>query len=162
MLYRIDHPTCTIVLIADEQCSSEQEHLGLKPMKRVTYIAASWKNRFKLREIRRRLQEIGINVSSQWIDLDREYADGDFGTEADRDYGDIDTSDFLILDTTDQATKGGREWEAGYATGLGLAIYRVGPIITPFHARVDRSFEDWDSCISWFATEMEHAPRRDN
>lgn len=134
----------------------------MSQMNLVVYIAASWKNRFKLREIRRKFNEIGITVSSQWIDFDREYTEGDFGLEANRDYIDIDVSDYLIIDTTDTATKGGREWEAGYATGLGLPVFRVGPIITPFHASVSRSFKDWDACISWFAVAMEHSDAKDN
>src|SRR5574341_719351 len=135
-------------------------------MKTVVYIAASWQNRIKLREIRRRLAEIGITVSSQWIDFDRDYTDTneneEWVTEAYRDYDDIDFSDLLIIDTTDTATRGGREWEAGYATGLGMRVLRVGPVITPFHASVYKSFEDWNSCISWFATSQEHADAIDN
>lgn len=166
MLCLTDRHIYTIVSTAGEPCSSAKGEWVLKPMKRVAYIAASWGNRFKLREIRRRLNEIGIDVSSQWIDFDRGYTETEkdelWVDEAFRDYDDIDGSDVLIIDTTDTNTRGGREWEAGYATGIGMRTVRVGPIITPFHASVSRSFKDWDSCISGFATEMEHANAKDN
>lgn len=162
MLCLTDRHIYTIVSTADGPYLPGKVLWGLSQTKRVAYIAASWGNRFKLREIRRRLAEVGIIVNSQWIDFDREYSEGDFGAEADRDYDDIETADLLLIDTTDANTRGGREWEAGYATGLGMRIIRVGPVITPFHARVDRSFEDWDSCIAYFATEMEHSDVRGN
>ncbi len=162
MRYLTDQHISTIVSTVAERFLRDEVQATLKLMTPVVYIAASWQNRFKLRTIRNRFNSIGVAVSSQWIDFDREYTDGDFGAEADRDYGDIEASNYLILDTTDTATKGGREWEAGYATGIGLHILRVGPVITPFHARVNRSFEDWGACISWFATAMEHADVRDN
>lgn len=126
------------------------------------YIAASWQNRFRLREVREQLKELNIKVTSQWIDFDRGYSDGDFTEEANRDYRDIDSADFLIIDTTDTATRGGREWEGGYATGRGKRVARVGPIITPFHARTNLGFESWDALLAYFATAMEHADARDN
>jgi len=124
------------------------------------YIAASWQNRFRLRETRKQLAGLNIRVTSQWIDFDRGYGTGEGQSntedlhEANRDYHDIDVADFLIIDTTDTATRGGREWEGGYATGRGKRVMRVGPIITPFHARVNIGFETWDACLSYLATVM--------
>lgn len=126
------------------------------------YIAASWPNRFRLREVRKQLADLNIRVTSQWIDFDHGYSDADFTQEANRDYHDIDISDFLIIDTTDTQTRGGREWEGGYATGRGKRVIRVGPIITPFHARVNLGFESWDACLTYLAQQMEHADARDN
>lgn len=133
------------------------------------YIAASWQNRFRLRETRKRLADLNIRVTSQWIDFDRGYGTGEGMThaedlqEANRDYHDIDTADFLIIDTTDTNSRGGRDWEGGYATGRGKRVIRVGPVITPFHARVNLGFESWDACLSYLATAMvERADARSN
>jgi hypothetical protein len=86
---------------------------------------------------------------------------GDFEQEARRDYHDIDKSDFLLIDTFG-ASRGGREWEGGYATGQGKRVVRVGPVITPFHAVVNLSFPDWAACVAYFATAMEVADVRNN
>ena len=114
------------------------------------YIAASWTNRFRLREIRDQFAKMGIEITSQWIDFDRGYGDGDFSEEAFRDYEDITNSHILIIDTTDKETRGGREWEGGYATGIGRSVYRVGPVITPFHEAVEESFNSWEDCLEYF------------
>ena len=126
------------------------------------YIAASWTQRERLRGIRTQLMELGIRVNSRWIDLSCAYDELPFVQEANRDYWDIDRADFLIIDTTDTDTRGGRDWEAGYATGKGKRIIRVGPTITPFHARVNLGFENWGACLAHFATAIEHGTRRDN
>lgn len=127
--------------------------------KLAVYIAASWQNRFRLRDVRQRLAELGVKVTSRWIDFDREYCDGDFQLEARRDYADIDKASCLIIDTTDEASRGGREWEAGYATGRGIRVIRVGPVITPFHAAVKLAFPDWNRLLAHFATAIEHGDR---
>jgi nucleoside 2-deoxyribosyltransferase len=105
---------------------------------------------------------LGIRVNSRWIDSDHGYDDVPFIQEANRDYWDIDRADFVIIDTGDTDTKGGRDWESGYATGRGKRVVRVGPIITPFHARVNLGFESWGACLAHFATAIEHADARDN
>lgn len=136
-----------------------------RPMGRrqlTAYIAASWTQREKLRGIRRQLQALGIRVTSQWIDTSYGYDDGDFPREANRDMADVRRADFLILDTQDKDSRGGRDWEAGYAVGLGKRIVRCGPVITPFHTHVNLGFADWPALLGYFATAMEHANDRDN
>ena len=161
--YRTDRTISTIASTVVERYLLVEGTPVLRLTNSVVYIAASWQNRFRLREIRTRLADVGIVVNSQWIDFDREYTEGDFGEEADRDYSDIKAADFLILDTTDRATRGGREWEAGYATGLGKHIWRVGPVITPFHVRVQRAFvSGWGDCLEYLRIGKEHADARDN
>jgi hypothetical protein len=80
--------------------------------------------------------------------------------EARRDYGDIDRAHFMILDTFGPS-KGGREWEGGYAIGKGKRVLRVGPAIIPFH-QLPLSFEDWDACLAHLANSLEHADVREN
>lgn len=128
----------------------------------VAYIAASWPRREYLRGIRIQLRALGIRVSSQWLDSVNAYDEGDFVAEAKRDYGDLDRADFVILDTTDMDTRGGRDWEAGYATGKGKRLIRVGPIITPFHAGIKLGFGGWASCVAHLASAIEHSDVRNN
>lgn len=126
------------------------------------YIAASWTQRFRLRGTRSYLHTLGIRVNSQWLNFDHGYDEGDFIREAARDYGDIDRADFVILDTTDTDTRGGRDWETGYAVGRGKRVIRVGPVITPFHAAIPLGFPSWDDCFAHFATAVEHSGIRNN
>lgn len=96
------------------------------------------------------MQSVGWEVTSQWIDLalTRSYtAPGDeMLIEARRDYEDIDRANTMIVDTLSDNTKGGREWEGGYATGTGRLVYVVGPTRTPFHYAVTRRFDNWEEC----------------
>ena len=131
--------------------------------KRLTvYLAGSWTQREKLRVIRAQLDTLGLHVRSQWLDFNCGYYDQDFRVEAERDYNDIRRSDFLILDTDDIDTKGGRDWEAGYATGIGKRVLRVGPVITPFHAVIPLGFASWETCLAYLATAIEHADAKNN
>lgn len=126
------------------------------------YIAASWTQRHRLRGVRDQLVELGLSVTSTWIDANHGYTDKPFPAEAGRDYRQIDKADFLILDTTDTESQGGRDWEAGYATGRGKRVLRVGPSITPFHTTVNLGFESWSACLGHLATALEHADVRNN
>ena len=129
------------------------------------YVAGAWVDAARLAGVRQQLQEIGLEVTSQWIDLalgGRPYTIDQPGMlkEARRDYGDIDKADFLIIDTFG-ASKGGREWEGGYAIGRGKRVMRVGPAITPFH-ELPLTFDDWSAAITYLATSLEHADVRQN
>jgi hypothetical protein len=128
-------------------------------------MAGAWVDAPRLSGVRQRLKELGFEITSQWIDLalgGRPYTIDKIGMakEARRDYADIDKADFLILDTFGPS-KGGREWEGGYAIGRGKRVMRVGPAITPFH-ELPLAFEDWDMCLGYLATALEHADVREN
>lgn len=125
------------------------------------YIAGAWDDKERLRGERKRLEDLGFIVTSEWLDINRPYADWHGDQEARRDYRNLDRSDFTIIDTFG-ATRGGREWEGGYTVGRGKRIVRVGPIVTPFHAACNLGFENWDALVSYFAIQTEHADARNN
>jgi hypothetical protein len=128
------------------------------------YLAGAWADMHRLRERRADLVALGLHVTSRWMDqIGRDYSatTPEFKLEAKKDYEDIDRASFLIIDTMG-ASRGGREWEAGYATGRGKRVVRVGPIVTPFHSTVNLGFETWNDCLLYFAQALEHADERNN
>lgn len=128
------------------------------------YMAGAWVDSKRLQGARQRLREIGFEVTSTWLDiaLSGKPYEGDHEKEARRDYADIDRADFLIIDTLSTGTRGGREWEGGYATGRGKRVMRVGPSIIPFHAALPLTFPTWDACLAHLATALEHSDVREN
>lgn len=65
----------------------------------------------------------------------------------------ISNADLLILDTTSPLSyngDGGREFEAGFATGQfqHKTIWRVGPVKNAFHYLADKGFETWEECLN--------------
>lgn len=117
------------------------------------YVAGAWVDMLRLREERAKLEQLGYIVTSRWMEqVNRPYSDTTemFQQEADKDYADITRADFLIIDTLSTGTRGGREWEGGFATGSGKPVFRVGPVIIPFHTRVTGSFSDWDQALEFF------------
>ena len=114
------------------------------------YITGAWVDVDRIVAARTLMESAGWEVTSQWIDfaLTRGYtAPGDeMVVEAQRDYDDITRANIVIVDTLSDKTKGGREWEGGYAAGRGRLVYVVGPARTPFHYAVTRRFESWEEC----------------
>lgn len=128
------------------------------------YMAGAWVDAKRLAGPRQQLRELGFEVTSEWLDLalNGKPYEGGHEKEARRDYANIDKADFLIIDTLSTGTRGGREWEGGYATGRGKRVMRVGPSIIPFHSVLHKVFPDWESCLTYLATALEHADVREN
>lgn len=110
------------------------------------YIASKFSSRYRLRPIKFKLQQLGFNVLSDWIDnnpLD-ETIGGDYdsipnhmGAAHDisqRDIEQVRAADIFIIDTQDISATGGRECELGIAlTQIPPSqIFRVGPIRNVF------------------------------
>lgn len=127
------------------------------------YIASKFSSRHRLRPIKFKLNQLGFNVLSDWIDnnpLD-EVIGGDYDSIgnhpeeshkiATRDLDQVESADIFIIDTQDISSTGGRECELGIALLMHrrkgrLRIFRVGPIRNVFHAHntieVYKSWED--------------------
>lgn len=116
------------------------------------YIAGAWVDVERIVKARVLMEAAGWEVTSHWIDLalSRAYTapGNEMVIEAQRDYDDIDRSQAVIVDTLTDRTRGGREWEGGYAIGKGRLVYVVGPARTPFHYAVTRRFETWEECAN--------------
>lgn len=127
------------------------------------YMAGAYVDAERLVGVKRRMQEIGFEVTSRWIGkaaAGKPY-ESDFSDEAKVDYADIDKADFLIIDTFGK-TRGGREWEGGYAIGKGKRVMVVGPVIHPFHAMCRLRFPDWEAALAYLAQRLEHGDVRED
>lgn len=123
------------------------------------YMAGAYADRPRLRTMRAKLEELGFIVTSRWLNNVDEY--GLAITEATNDVSDIDRSNFVVVDTFGPS-RGGRDFECGYAYGIGKRVIRVGPIVNPFNNLAKLSFDNWDSLFAHLATSLEHADARNN
>lgn len=120
------------------------------------YIAGLFDDRDRLRPMRDALVGMGYVVTSTWLnepdDKKGDVKDNTFeyyklcGV---RDIAEITASDGIVIDTLSVTPRGGREWEGGYAQGLGLAVWLVGPVRNVFHTLHPR-FESWEECLAYF------------
>lgn len=126
-------------------------------------MAGAYVDAPRLVGMRQHLRELGFEVTSRWIDKaagGKPY-EAEFKDEAKVDYADIDRADFLILDSFGKS-RGGREWEGGYATGKGKRVIVVGPVVHPFHSMCQLKFASWPEALSYLATRLEHGDVREN
>lgn len=93
---------------------------------------------------------MGHTVNSTWIDAPdtatHDAPEKPYAYLARKDKAEIEVADVLILDTLEMTSRGGREYEAGYANGLGIGVVMVGPIRIVFHS-VLRRYDSWDHLI---------------
>ncbi len=92
------------------------------------YIASSWVNRYKLREVREQLSKYGHEVTSQWINVGGKVDDHsqDQLEAAKMDIDDIISADILIVDASLPSSRGGYIFEAGFAHGRNIDVVVVG------------------------------------
>lgn len=137
------------------------------------YIASFFNTRERLFPYRDKLNSLGFNVISTWLDETNEpgvpidLSESKWKETAYKDIDEISKSHVFILDTLDMTPRGGRECEHGFAiayytslpTGFqeNTRIYRVGPVRSIFHHLVHKSFESWDDLISYVETEKQQA-----
>ena len=104
------------------------------------YFAAPFELRLLIRDM---AEAIGRRrVTSRWLwpqlDLDElavERMEPAAAAEAaDRDLEDIRLADALVLWTHPEHPGRGSNFEAGFALSIGMPVWRVGPILCPFHA----------------------------
>lgn len=111
------------------------------------YIAGKFSAQARLREIRGRIRQAHILVTSSWMD---EVA-GEYPVPRQRalntgsaDLREVSMADLLILDTLDVSETGGREVEFGFALAQGTRVWLVGPVRNIFHEFAEEHFESWD------------------
>ena len=123
------------------------------------YIASYFNTRQRLKPVLEVISSQGHVLTASWLWESREGRGSDQTTAlhdytfeekagfAPRDYREIRQSDLIIVDTFDETPRGGREVELGYATGLGLQTWVVGPRRNVFHYIIHRHFEIWEDCL---------------
>ena len=116
------------------------------------YIASFFDTRARLYPIRAMLREMGYVVTSTWLDETPSVAEEDmvsyFASCAQRDWEDLRSSDLLIIDTSDETPRGGREVELGLALAWRKKVFRVGPPRNVFHYFL-RGFKTWDDMLAY-------------
>lgn len=125
------------------------------------YIASKFDSNHRLRPIKFKLQQLGFDVLSEWIDnnpLD-EAIGGDYDVIekhpeishqiAERDRLQVLECQIFIIDTQDISSTGGRECELGMALMASKPyIFRVGPIRNVFHAhKAIRACKSWEELL---------------
>lgn len=103
------------------------------------YLAARYSRWQEMRTVAQRLTAMGHLVTSRWVQGTHQCNDDQLLNSeawaiqiANDDLEDLDQSDTLVLftDPLRTATRGGKQFEAGYAFHKGLKLYLVG---TPEH-----------------------------
>lgn len=108
------------------------------------YLASRFGRQAELREIRAKLQADGVEVTSSWLDVERDeqqavYTDEQLAAAAAKNLDDIARSDVLIAFTDRDAghERGGHHVELGYAFAEVPIVILVGPRINVFHWNVN-------------------------
>jgi nucleoside 2-deoxyribosyltransferase len=106
------------------------------------YLASRFDRGHELRTYRDELRQIGLTVTSRWLDghgLDDQnavYTDETLATFALDDLEDIKQSQVMVAFTEQRSIgymSGGRHVEAGYALALGIPLIIVGPAENIFY-----------------------------
>ena len=126
------------------------------------YIAGSFLSRQRLRPIRDKLWEAGIEVVSSWLD---EVAQPKNMTKPEffkklalKDIAELKSADLVVVDVIDKSSSGGRDTELGLALGAFASkqVYLVGPPVCVFHELVDAQYPTWEDCLRKLAPEVEN------
>lgn len=128
-------------------------------IKRV-YLASRYSRAEEMRQVREVLTDLGVEVTSRWIDHHGGKYPGSFTPvqlNADPEYcskiAHVDWTDLLAADTvisfTGAGGKGGRHVEFGMAVALGKRLYTVGPREHVFHTLPTvNHYEDFPSLLA--------------
>lgn len=120
------------------------------------YLAARFDRRKEIARYRKRLEALGHEVVSTWLDSTKE-SDSDLiyqecGKIARRELSEIKSCEVLALFTQgpeDGYTSGGHNVEFGYAVGLNKGIVIVGPAENIFCCIAVEKHTDFES---WYLT----------
>lgn len=112
------------------------------------YVASNWASQVRMQGIKFKLEEMGHEVCSGWLEEDNAQAMSTLTPKkmklySHRDLGEIMTADLLIIDTGEESNTGGREVEYGVALALGKLVWVVGPVRNIFHSVPRHQFNDW-------------------
>lgn len=127
------------------------------------YLAGRFDRQQEFRRLRDELIDIGIDVTSRWLDNhgnasriaagDETYTDDELGDFAAEDFADIRDSDVVVVFTESPDvgyTSGGRHVETGYAMALDKNVVIVGPRENVFHKLTpDHGYERISVCNGW-------------
>lgn len=115
------------------------------------YLAARYSRKEEIKSKSLILKELGIGVTSNWLDEPASNNGLGSGKAAIQDIEDIQKADEFILfseSPTELHVRGGRHFETGYAYGIGKRITIVGPKENTFHFLKDITiFNTWEEFL---------------
>lgn len=118
------------------------------------YIAARFEQRIQLKPVRDTLVNMGIQVTSSWLDEpvteNFESLTAELSRKlAIRDLAEIKEADVFIIDINEEAPRGGREVELGWALAHLKEVWLVGEKPRNiFQCLGDRHYENWAQLLS--------------
>jgi len=131
------------------------------------YLAGSFASRHQLKEVRSKLQEMGIIVTSSWLDDKRMTSQNEYAVfgrdRADRDFRELNLSKFFIMSWEHHSTTGAMWVELGLAIAMKKIIWVVGyRSENPFtwHREINR-FINWEEVYDrmFQLKDVENPPR---
>lgn len=131
---------------------------------RSVYLSGQFEDRPVLRNVRDALVQIGLRVTSRWLDGESSIPATAFAHEAGsaarlatiayQDVEDIRAADVVVVFNPPDACnvgRGGRHVETGYALALRRRVVLVGTRGNVFHWMPEVAvLEDWSELVNWF------------
>ena len=127
----------------------------------LVYLAARFSRFDDLNRCREELTELGIEVTSRWLDGGHEWVgtpDDEIPVDelrrfATEDIDDILAADLVICFTEPPKSgpaRGGRHFEAGFALAMGMPVLCVGYVENVFYSLESIIFQPtWDDALAW-------------
>jgi len=99
------------------------------------YLAAAYSRAAEMRHVRNKLEAVGFQVVSRWIDVEL-FEGKEDKICASSDCRDLRSADYLLFfsDGPQATGKGGRHVEFGIAWALGVPVLVIGPKENIFHS----------------------------
>lgn len=113
------------------------------------YLAARYSRKAEVGERARELQELGYEVTCEWVWRQKEK---DEATPAQLDLEDVGRSDMVVMftDPPGIALRGGKHFELGYAYARGKWVGIIGQPEHIFHSLWGiRRFDRWDTFLAY-------------
>lgn len=123
------------------------------------YLAASWPQRKRMRDVAEHLQALGIMTTSRWIYSESESGMGPAEiaegqkkavSGAIRDFQDINAAHRVAVFTDVPSSTGGFHVEFGYALSREKPIDIVGPALNVFYALRGPGIRHFPDATAWF------------
>lgn len=127
------------------------------------YLAAAFKEQLRLRNYAEELRNMGYVITSRWLFEERDplhdlQKNEDYSIYAEQDLEDIRACDVFIIFTvepTELIKRGGKHFEAGYASGVYKPIVVIGPDENIFYQlKGTTHFNSWSDFISSIKTPL--------
>ena len=97
------------------------------------YLAARFERQAEMRGYAARLRAAGHVVTSRWLESPGPAVPEDAAERAAMDLDDIVAARWFVIFTDSEMSRGGKDFETGWALCLGVPVRIVGPRVHVFH-----------------------------